>query len=705
MKNKKILLLVTLLAIVVVGIVVFFISRPQEEMVPQKFTEMPEKPKLIAKFRHDRTSDSDEIAPGAPEGFSLSDGRHIFSVTFSPVDASVVASVNSNGIIKLWDINDTKEPIKVFNHLGVYPLIGFSSSGNLLVSAGSGELVLWDVDSGTKLNTIEPSTRQFAFAPNGQLATVYNEVKLWDIRGPKQLTEIATLPFDETKKIRSWACAVSISADGKLIAAGYANGSVNVWNLQTRQHVKTLGTAFIEMRYLKFSPDSRFLVCGGPVPKRTIYLGEGNHGSIGVVSHGAQGYNMWKTENWERHEEVQRGHVKDIEFSPDGKICASMNKEYLSDRAVELWSVKSGAPITSLPTKSATKDIAFSPDGNLIVIGDFDGVVKVWQHNAQQLEAATPSADVVRIVYTLTKDEEPSPNITHKLDKTIREVQDFYTDEMERHGFGRKTFTFETDAEGKAKVYLVRYNQPDIDLSNDIWLFFVEDTSMPFEPIPKLYYAHQIHSFEYTNKDGISTRGNVSAGKIKGISPGRLVSTSVRDLNRKSIAYLLRGTFGLPYMDDKKKPNIFKRFFSSVNNKMPWGRKWSKLSRCEAELLDKSRFFNPNQPFYDKFPKMDMRLAVPQASGIRHFIFEIADEDGIHQVQLFELRYVKKLRKVVEKSYACQLLNGQDKEIVVFEVSEPDIMSVKLQMIDMLGNIAFREFRITEKTSEPDKEE
>ncbi len=265
MKNKKILSFLIFLFIVV-GLVVFFISRQQEEVLfPQTFAEMPEKPKLIAEFHHGTMKNPDEIPLGAPEGFSVEDARHIFSVAFSPVDASLIASVNAGGIIKLWNKNDTKAPVKVFYHPGVYPLIGFSPSGNLLASARHGKLVLWDVESGTKLKTIESSSDQFAFASNGQLATVHHEVKLWDIRDPKQITEIATLPFDETKKIRGGACAVSISTDGKLIAAGYANGSVNVWNLQTKQKVKTLGTAFSKMRYLKFSPDSRFLVCGGSV--------------------------------------------------------------------------------------------------------------------------------------------------------------------------------------------------------------------------------------------------------------------------------------------------------------------------------------------------------------------------------------------------------------------------------------------------------
>ncbi|MDE0088675.1 MAG: hypothetical protein OXU23_23340 [Candidatus Poribacteria bacterium] len=571
MKNKKIGLLSVILTIAIVGIVVYFISRPKEqELLPQTFAQLPEKPKLIAEFHHGATLDFDAIPF---EGFTLTDATPIYSVAFSPIDASLIASINGNGSIKLWNINNTKEPVKNLRHPGIYPTIRFSPTGELLASQGQGILVLWDTVSGKKINSLEPSSRNFAFSPDGhQLATLHNEVKLWDIRNPKKIMQIATLPFDEEHKIRDWACALSISVDGNLIAAGYSGGYVNVWNLQTKKHVKTLRTPFIEMRYLKFSPDNKYLVCGGPVPKRHIYLGKGNHDSLGVISRGAQDYIMWELPDWQRRGEIQRGHVEDIEFSPDGKICASMDDKPFAERGVELWSVENGAPITSLPTMSIARDIAFSHDGNLLAIGNFDGVVQVWKHNAQQLEAATPSSDVVRVIYTLMKDKEPSPNITEKLDKTIRDVQDFYADEMERHGFGRKTFKFETDKNGKAKIYLVKYNQPDIDLSNDIWLSFAEDSSMPFEPIPKLYYAHQIHSFEYTNKDGRSTEGNVVGHDIEGIAPGRLVSTSVRDLNRKSIAYLLRGTFGLPYIAGKKKSNVLKRLFTGINNRMPWGK-------------------------------------------------------------------------------------------------------------------------------------
>ncbi len=697
MKNKRRILLFVLLAAVGVSVRVYFITRPQqEEIYPQKFAQLPEKPTLITEFNHGTTFVSDEVQL---EGFTLLDASIIYSIKFSPVDASLIASVNSQGNIKLWNLDNIKKPVRTFTHPGIFPSIGFSPTGELLASEGGGILVLWDVDSGTKINTIEHSSREFAFSSDGlKLATVHNDVKIWDIQNPKQITEIAMLPFEEVHRIRSWACAVSISADGKMIAAGYASGLVNIWNLQTKQHVKTLRTPYAEMRYLKFSPDNKYLVCGGPIPMRHIYLGKNKHDSLGVIGHGAQGYMMWRIPSWERHGEVQRGNIDKLIFSPDGKVCASMKDRAYSNRSVQLWSIESGAPITALPSQTIPRDIAFSHDSNLIVIGDFNGGIKVWEHNAKNLESTTPSKDIVRIAYRLNKDQVPSPNITEKIDETIREVQDFYADEMERHGFDRKTFRFETDENGKAKVYLANYHPNNMDSSNDIWLSFRVRQSAVF-PIPILDYFDHIHSFEYTNKDSKRPRDGIASGDIEGIALGRHVSIGASKLNRKSIAYLLRGTFGLLYIDDSKKPNFIKRLYTRVNDAMPWGKRWAKLSKCEAEVLDKSRFFNQNHPFFDKYPTMDLHITSPKTSGLRYFIFDVTDEDGIHQVQLYVPRDSKD-RSRGNKLHECQTLNGKDKEIVGFEITNPEIKNVRLRLIDMLGNIASREFSIIEKTSQ-----
>ena len=61
----------------------------------------------------------------------------------------------------------------------------------------------------------------------------------------------------------------------------------------------------------------------------------------------------------------------------------------------------------------------------------------------------------VRLIYFLPSDRSPQRNIDTKLDTLIRDVQQFYADEMERHNFGGKTFAFETDVTGKVVVHRV----------------------------------------------------------------------------------------------------------------------------------------------------------------------------------------------------------------------------------------------------------
>ena len=448
MKIKGLIVFFTVLCVVVLSIVVFFTFRPQElvSVIPQEFAQVPEKPKLIAEFTA-KYHLSDAIDAVRPEGFQHGvDDQSIYSVAFSPVDASLIASINRNGIINLWDRDNTEVPVKVLSHPEIFPSIGFSPDGKLLASA-RWKVVLWDVATGKKINTLDTSYNQFAFSPDGgRLATIsvvakyFHEygVKIWDIQNPEEIAEVTTLSFNHS------ACAVDISSDGKWIAAGYTNGTVNVWDLQTEQLVKTLETPLYQMDYLKFSPDNIYMVVGGR--DKQMY-----------GRYGEKGYIMWELPSWERKGEVLRGHVENIAFSPDGKLCARANHTRpLFGSGVQIWDIDSGAPITSLGRGTRilsnsslysplqARDVAFSQDGHLLATGSEDGMIRVWELTPQQLARATVPTDVVRILYLLPKGKTPPPDITNKIDKCIRAVQDLYADEMERHGFDRKTFTYES---------------------------------------------------------------------------------------------------------------------------------------------------------------------------------------------------------------------------------------------------------------------
>ena len=55
---------------------------------------------------------------------------------------------------------------------------------------------------------------------------------------------------------------------------------------------------------------------------------------------------------------------------------------------------------------------------------------------------------VVQVIYFHPNDREPHADIDTVLDTLMKDVQQFYADEMERHGFGRKTFRLEIDRYG-----------------------------------------------------------------------------------------------------------------------------------------------------------------------------------------------------------------------------------------------------------------
>ena len=62
----------------------------------------------------------------------------------------------------------------------------------------------------------------------------------------------------------------------------------------------------------------------------------------------------------------------------------------------------------------------------------------------------------VRLVYFLPNDRPARPDRVTALRQLIKDAQEFYADEMQRHGFGRKTFRVETDRGGDPIVH--RFN-------------------------------------------------------------------------------------------------------------------------------------------------------------------------------------------------------------------------------------------------------
>lgn len=77
---------------------------------------------------------------------------------------------------------------------------------------------------------------------------------------------------------------------------------------------------------------------------------------------------------------------------------------------------------------------------------------------------------VVRVAYVVPSDREANPDAAANLPKIVQGYQDWYTDQMERYGFGDKTFRVETSADGVTPdVHVVGVAETAEQLRTDVW--------------------------------------------------------------------------------------------------------------------------------------------------------------------------------------------------------------------------------------------
>ncbi len=153
------------------------------------------------------------------------------------------------------------------------------------------------------------------------------------------------------------------SPDGRLAAAGDAQGNGYLWDTSTGQIVgKWSQDAAINS--LAFSPDGTKLASGGAdAMVRLMSLPEGK-----LLHQFAVPSPLW-----------------DVVFSPDGQMLATAT----TSGDVRLWDVTSGQVVARLPHPASVWQVAFSPDGRFFATACDDGLTRVWllggMLNAQSL--------------------------------------------------------------------------------------------------------------------------------------------------------------------------------------------------------------------------------------------------------------------------------------------------------------------------------
>ena len=324
---------------------------------------------------------------------------------------------------------------------------------------------------------------------------------------------------------------------------------------------------------------------------------------------------------------------------------------------------------------------------------------------------------VVRVIYFLPKDRTPQPDINEKLDKLIKNTQLFYAEQMTAHGFGRKTFAFEADTNGRVIVHRLNgqfndayYNsgtwnkvwqeiEGQFDLSKNIWLTTL-DTSTEWidNQLCGLGLGGSLGGFALMPASGDCFNVSVTAhelGHAFGLmhdnrTTGRWVGSAYTN---PWVDRMITSFCSAEWLDVHRYFEINHTLSTEVlasNATFPFlsAASLEMLQFCGVETLDSHERFRINQIVPNDAPQTFEMLSPPTFAGAPNAIrlrFRVTDADGIHQVRLHTPEWDA---YVAGEFIACKHVNGTSAtvEFVTTELS-PRSESVHLWTIDVNGNI------------------
>ena len=253
-------------------------------------------------------------------------------------------------------------------------------------------------------------------------------------------------------------------------------------------------------------------------------------------------------------------------------------------------------------------------------------------------------------------------------------MQQFYAEQMQNHGFGRKTFSFETDATGKVVVHHVNGKFTDRYYNTRTFDKVTEEIEERFSLSTNLYLI----SID-TGSEKIDVHW-CGKGGIHGTTGGKALvpasgSCFVGDHGFETAAHELGHAFGLDHD------------FRDDTYMMSYGDDRDRLSYCAAEWLNAHRYFNTHDTSFNELTTLEMLTPLALPPHTIRFRFEVADADGIHQAQLIIPVAIGDPADGV-KLQSCQAVDSENSriEFTTTEVTPGPATEVTLRVIDVYGN-------------------
>jgi len=311
------------------------------------------------------------------------------------------ATGSYDGSVRVWDADGTKE--SAAHYWSGQPdvlSVSFSYDGNLIVcGCGDRTVRVWNylTDEEFVLSGQRGFVDSVSLSPDGRYiagGSLYDRaIRIWNVARREQA---AILPH-------SSAVAVSFSPDSKLLAAGHADGSVSLWEVENQRKIALLRGHSDWVRGVAFSPQGDCLASASwdrtaciwnIQKKRAINRLVGHLDKVTSVAYSPDGC-LIATASYDETVRIwdgatgrkltvfhgHQGYVMAVCFLSDSKRIVSTS----SDSTVRIWIIK---PEEAQPVLRGHQNqidcIRFSADGRRIVTGSNDQSVRIWDTKTGQ---------------------------------------------------------------------------------------------------------------------------------------------------------------------------------------------------------------------------------------------------------------------------------------------------------------------------------